>query len=56
MNLGGAFSGKHASELKAASTELKELIIQNRIEEGFEYAISEFKTIRGDDNITGYIH
>ena len=42
-------------ELKNNSEEVKGLIIQNRIEEGSDYTISEFRTISYSENINGYM-
>jgi RHS repeat-associated protein len=36
-------------------TEVGGLIIQNRIEEGTDYTISEFKTVGGESSVSGYM-
>lgn len=55
INWGGTLSETHATQLKDDSTEVSGLIIQNRIEDGGDYTISEFKTVGGDKNVTGYM-
>src|SRR5690606_25257235 len=55
INWGGTLSETHATQLQDASTEGGGLIIQDRIEDGSDYTISEFNTVGGDKNVTGYM-
>ena len=55
INWGGTLSKTHSEQLKNNSTKVGGLIIQNRIEEGKDFTISEFKTIGGIKNVTGYM-
>lgn len=56
VNWGGQFSEAHATSLKNHSTEVDGLIIQNRIEEGSDYTLSQFKAIGGDKTtVQGYM-
>ena len=55
VNWGGELSKVHSNDLKNKSSEVGGLIIQNRIEDGSDFTISEFKTIGGDKNVTGFM-
>ena len=55
VNWGGSLSEASVSNLKENSTQVGGLIIQNRIEEGNDYTISEFETVGGEQNVTGYM-
>jgi RHS repeat-associated protein len=55
VNWGGTLSKVHSTDLKNHSTEVGGLIIQNRVEEGKDYTISEVKTVGGDKKVTGYM-
>lgn len=55
INWGGKLQDKYVKQLKEKSTEVGALIIQNRIEEGSYYTISEFKTVGGEKNVEGYM-
>ena len=48
-------SEKLSNELKNNSSEVQGLIIQNRIEEGNNYTISEFYTISDGQDVNGYM-
>ena len=48
-------SDELSNELKNNSSEIQGLIIQNRIEEGDDYTISEFYTISGGQDVNGYM-
>lgn len=55
VNWGGSLSEASVSNLKENSIQVGGLIIQNRIEEGNDYTISEFETVGGEQNVTGYM-
>ena len=55
INWGGTLNESTSNQLMKASTEIGGLIIQNRIEEGNDYTISDFTTIGGEQNIKGYM-
>lgn len=55
VNWGGTLSETHSKNLQDNSSAVGGLIIQNRIEEGSDFTISEFKTVGGDKNVTGFV-
>ena len=55
VNWGGTLSEAHSNDLKANSTEVGGLIVQDRIEEGSDYTISEFETVGGTKQVDGYM-
>ena len=55
INWGGKLDKSTSNQLMKVSTEVGGLIIQDRVEEGDDYTISEFKTVGGDENIDGFI-